>query len=73
MLSQKTYSLFLILFSIRSVQSYLIMSLSDFLLQFSLKLFVCGIILMPYQILLPTGLVCWIISNPATYIQITLT
>jgi len=45
MLSQKTHSLFLILSSIRSVQSYLIVSLPNFLLQYSLRLFVCGFML----------------------------
>jgi hypothetical protein len=61
------FSFFLTLFSIRVVQDYLILSLSDFLLRFSPRLFVCGFILMPYQILFPCGLVCRVISDPVTY------
>jgi len=72
MLSQKTHLLFLILFSIRIVQNYLIMSLSDFLNQFSLRLFVCSLISLLQQILFQAGLVCLAISDPLTYIQITL-
>lgn len=64
---------FLILISIRSVQSCSLCHFQAFLLQFSLKLFACGIILIPYQILLPGWLILPGYFRSCYLYQITLT